>query len=109
MAQISSFKIATGVFGAAALVKICVFVLAVALLGSMTPAKAGTLGRACTDAPRDQWLPLEALKRKVEPFGYRVQSAKLNETCGELYAFDKNGKRLELFVDPSDGHIVGLL
>ncbi len=109
MAQISSFKIAAGMFGAATLVKISMFALAVTVLGSITSAKAGSLNRVCTDVPREKWLLIEDLKRKVEPFGYRVQSATLKDSCGEFNAFDKNGKRVELFVDPSDGHIVGLL
>jgi hypothetical protein len=107
MAQISSLKLATGVFGAATLLKISMFALAVALLGSMTPAKAGSLGQPCTDAPREQWLSVETLRGKAEALGYRVQSAKLKNACGELYAFDKTGKRVELFVDPTNGHIVG--
>ncbi len=109
MAQISSFKLAAGMIGAATLVKISMFALAVALLGSATAARAGSLDRPCTNAPREQWLSIEVLQGKVEALGYRVQSAKLKNACGELYAFDKVGKRVELFVDPTDGHIVGQL
>ena len=109
MAQISSFKLAAGVFGLAALVKISVFALAVAVLGLTTSAQAGSFGSPCTEATRDQWLSIEALKGKVEAFGYKVQAVKLKDACGELYTLDKNGNRVELFVDPTDGHIVGQL
>ena len=39
--------------------------------------------------------------------GYKVQKGKIKNACGELYALDTNGKRIELFVDPSTGAIVG--
>ena len=58
-------------------------------------------------AAQKQWLPLGALQAKVEALGYTVQKAKLKNACGELYATDKNG--VELFVDPTNGEIVGRL
>jgi hypothetical protein len=69
-------------------------------------AQAESLDRPCTSAPESQWLPLEALKAKVEAQGYKVQKAKLKAACGEIYALDKNGARTELFVDPTSGQIV---
>lgn len=109
MAKISSFKLAAGVLGAAALVKVSIFAIAVAMLGLATSAQAGSLGKPCTAAPQNQWLSLEALQSKVEALGYKVQKAKLKNACGELYTLDKSGKRVELFVDPTSGQIVGQL
>jgi hypothetical protein len=54
-----------------------------ALLATATIANAGSLGRPCTSAPQNQWLSLDAI--------------------------DKNGSRVELFVDPTSGAIVGQL
>jgi len=45
MENISSFKIAAGMFGLAALVKISVFAIAVTMLGMATSAQAGNLGQ----------------------------------------------------------------
>ena len=109
MAKISSFKMAAGIFGVAALVKISVFAIAVAMLGMVSSAQAGSLGKPCTAAPQNQWLSLEALQSKVEAFGYKVQIAKLKNACGELYTLDKSGNRVELFVDPTNGQIAGRL
>lgn len=109
MSKISSFKIAAGVFGTAALVKLSAFALAVAVLGLTSSAQAGSLGRACTTAPEAQWLSIKELQTKVEAQGYTVKKAKLKKACGELYTLDKNGKRVELFVDPTNGKIVGQL
>ncbi len=109
MAKISSFNIAAGVFGTAAFVKISAFALAVAMLGVTTSAQAGSLGRLCTAAPQSQWLSINELQAKVEARGYTVKKAKLKKACGELYALDRDGKRVELFVDPTNGQVVGQL
>lgn len=109
MAKISSFKIAAGVLSTAAFVKISAFALALAVLGLTTSAQAGSLGRPCTAAPQSQWLSIDALQAKVEAQGYKVRKAKLKKACGEMYSLDKTGKRVELFVDPTNGQIVGRL
>ncbi|MBI1205155.1 MAG: PepSY domain-containing protein [Rhodopseudomonas sp.] len=74
-----------------------------------TPAEAGSFGKACTAAPQSQWLSIDALQAKVEAQGYKVRNAKLKKACGEIYATDKDGQRVELFVDPTSGAIVGQL
>ncbi|MGA7485731.1 MAG: PepSY domain-containing protein [Xanthobacteraceae bacterium] len=89
--------------------KITILIVAAAMVGSATLAQAGSLGRPCTAAPQDQWLSIDALRSKVEALGYKVQKAKLKNACGELYTIDKNGSRVELFVDPTNGTIVGRL
>jgi hypothetical protein len=109
MTKISSLKIAAGMFGIAALVKVAVFATAIAMLGLTTSAQAGSPGKPCTAAAQNQWLSLEALQSKVESLGYKVQRAKLKNACGELYTIDKNGNRVELFVDPTNGQIVSQL
>ena len=109
MANNTSFKMAAGIFGMAALVKITVFAIALAMLGVASSAQAGTLGKPCTAAPQNQWLSLEALQSKVEALGYKVQKAKLRNACGELYTLDQSGNRVELFVDPTNGQIAGRL
>ena len=86
-------------------------IIAAAALVSMSAfsiAQAESLGRPCTTVPESQWLPLEALKAKAEAQGYKVQKAKLKAACGEIYAFDKNGARKELFVDPTSGQIIAV-
>lgn len=89
--------------------KIAALAVAGAILGIAGQAQAGSLGRPCTSAPQDQWLTIEDLQRKVEALGYKVQKAKLKSACGEFYTIDNNGSRAELFVDPTNGEIVGRL
>jgi len=89
--------------------KTIIFTVAAALLATASAAHAGSLGRPCTAAPQTQWLPIEELSAKIEAQGYKVQKAKLKNACGELYTIDKTGSRVELFVDPTSGKIVGQL
>ena len=89
--------------------KTALFAIVAALLGTATTAQAGSLGRPCTSAPESQWLSMQSLQAKVEALGYKVQKAKLKAACGELYTIDKTGARVELFVDPTNGAIVGKL
>ena len=86
--------------------KVAILTVAAVTLGAAT-AQAGSLGKPCTSAPETQWLPMAQLQAKVEAQGYKVKKAKLKNACGELYTLDKNGNRVELFVDPTSGQIVG--
>ena len=89
--------------------KLSLIFLTAVMLGAAATAEAGSLGRPCTTAPQTEWLSLEVLQTKVEALGYKVQKAKLKNACGEIYALNKNGARVELFVDPTSGEIVGQL
>jgi hypothetical protein len=89
--------------------KLILLTAAAGLLGAATAAQAGSLGRPCTSAPQSQWLSMGALQAKIEAQGYKVRKAKLKAACGELYTVDKDGNRVELFVDPTSGEIVGKL
>jgi len=86
--------------------KIAIFTVAAVTFGAAS-AQADSLGKPCTSAPEAQWLPMAQLQAKVEAQGYKVQKAKLKNACGELYTLDKNGNRVELFVDPTNGQIIG--
>ncbi|MCZ7641656.1 MAG: PepSY domain-containing protein [Pseudorhodoplanes sp.] len=87
--------------------KITIIATAAATLGLVAAANASSFGRPCTSTPESQWLPMQALQAKVEALGYKVRKTKLKAACGEIYTIDKNGNRVELFVDPSSGKIVG--
>lgn len=79
---------------------------ALSIAGAVT-AQASGFGKPCTTAPQSQWLSLDAIKAKIEEQGYKIQKAKFEKACGEIYARDAKGARAELFVDPTSGEIVG--
>lgn len=89
--------------------KLAILGTAAALVATSSLAHAGSLGRPCTTASQDKWLSIDALQAKVESLGYSVHKAKLKNACGEIYATDKAGARVELFVDPTNGDVVGKL
>jgi hypothetical protein len=89
--------------------KLTVVAVAAAVLATASLAHAGGFGRPCTNASQDKWLTVEALQKKVEALGYTVRKGKLKNACGEFYATDKAGSRVELFVDPTNGALVGKL
>ena len=75
--------------------------LAAALLSA-----AAVAGPVCTQAPQDQWMPEATMKQKVLDQGYTIRVFKVTGTCYEIYGKDKNGKNVEIYFDPTDGHIV---
>lgn len=79
---------------------------AVLSIAGAATAQASGLGKPCTTAPKDQWLSLDVLKSKIEEQGYKIEKAKIEKACGEIYARDAKGARTELFVDPTSGAIV---
>jgi hypothetical protein len=70
-------------------------------------ALAKSLGRACTAAPESQYLSTAELKTKIEAQGYTVREIEIEKACAELYALDKTGAKVELFLDPTNGTIIG--
>ncbi|HET7561040.1 MAG TPA: PepSY domain-containing protein [Rhodanobacteraceae bacterium] len=60
----------------------------------------------CTTAPQSQWMTEAAMKQKVLDQGYTIKVFKVTGTCYEIYGKDKTGKNVEIYFDPTDGHII---
>lgn len=58
------------------------------------------------DVPRDQWLTTEQITEKLASQGYDVRQVKAENGGYEVYATDKDGKRLEAYVHPATGEIL---
>lgn len=83
------------------------FAAALALSGLSFGALASTYDGECTDQPQSKWLSTADVKARVEAQGYSVGKVKTGGSCYEVYARDKNGKRIELFVNPVNASVVG--
>ncbi len=87
--------------------------IAAALLAGLSAAslsgtaQAGSFGKACTAEPREKWMSLEAIEKIVTDHGYKIAKSKIKESCIEVYARDKQGTRVEFFIDPTTGTPVG--
>jgi hypothetical protein len=78
------------------------------LFGLSCPAFATSYAGTCTTAPEDQWLAEADLQAKITEAGYKVAKIKRTRTgnCYEAYVTDKSGKRMELFLDPTNAKII---
>jgi len=53
-----------------------------------------------------QWMSRDAAKSIMVEKGYDVRRVKREDGCYEIYAIDKNGSRVEVYLNPVTGKIV---
>ena len=69
-------------------------------------ASASAEEQLCKNAPRDMWLSKEQIKAKVEAMGYTKVRIGTEHGCYEAHATSKDGKRLEIYLEPTTGQVV---
>ena len=60
----------------------------------------------CTNAPKNNWMTVEAFKKKAEGEGYKIRKFKQPGSCYEIYGTNKDGVDVEVYFNPVDGTIV---
>lgn len=88
--------------------KITLILAATAIAGALLaaqPATASPPSKPCTDAAESSWMSIDTAKAKLTAAGYTVRRMKVAMRCFEAYVV-KDGKRLELFLDPVSGTVV---
>jgi hypothetical protein len=60
----------------------------------------------CTTASQSKWMAREEMKAQIQEQGYTIERFLISGTCYEIYGLDKNGKKVEIYFDPVDGHVV---
>lgn len=60
----------------------------------------------CTKEPKDKWKPQADAEAAATAAGYTVTKSKIDGSCYEVYAKDKDGKKYELFYNPVDLSLV---
>lgn len=78
---------------------------ALALLAISAPAMAHGFDD-CTKEAKDKWKPQAEAEAAATAAGYTVTKSKIEGSCYEVYAKDKDGKVLELFYNPVDLQLV---
>ncbi len=64
-------------------------------------------GPTCTQADKSQWQDQETFKKGLETKGYKIKKFKVTSgNCYEIYGFDKDGKKVEIYHDPVSGNPV---
>jgi hypothetical protein len=86
-----------------ALIKGVVFVLVAAAVAG--PAMAHGFDD-CTKEAKDKWKPQAEAEAAATAAGYTVTKSKVEGSCYEVYAKDKDGKKFELFYNPVDLQLV---
>ncbi|MEX5351570.1 PepSY domain-containing protein [Pseudomonas juntendi] len=78
--------------------------IAVGLLLASSAAFATT---KCTTADKSTWQDQEKFQAQLKEQGYRINKFKVTEgNCYEIYGFDKDGRKVEIYHDPVTGKAV---
>lgn len=67
-----------------------VLLTALAIVASGPALAAGK----CSTSPKSMWQPQSTLKARLKSEGLKVRQIKAENGCYEVYATDKNGKRV---------------
>lgn len=74
---------------------------------ALTIAGSAAAAPACTTAPKAQWLTEAQMKAKVAALGYtKVKVFQVSGSCYEIYAYNKAGKKAEVYFNPVTGAVV---
>lgn len=60
----------------------------------------------CTKDAKETWKPQADAEAAATAAGYMVSKSKIEGTCYEVYAKDKDGKKFELFYNPATLELV---
>jgi hypothetical protein len=86
-------------------------ILLSALLGAvaMLPV-AEAAGLQCTTADKSKWLPPAAIRKMLQDHGFAdIGAVKANDgNCYVVQATDQSGAKKVLYLDPTDGALMGM-
>jgi len=61
----------------------------------------------CTQAPQSEWLNVNDFQAKLLNEGYKINEFKVTGgNCYEIYGFEADGTKVEIYFSPIDGSIV---
>lgn len=64
-------------------------------------------GPQCTDKPEDSWQKQESFKANLIKEGYKIKVFKKTKgNCYEIYGWDKDGNKVEIYFNPITGEKV---
>lgn len=85
--------------------------IATALLGAMAlPGPADSAALRCTEADKSRWQDPAAIKQMLQSHGFAdVGAVKANaDNCYVVQVTDQNGAKKTLYLDPTDGDLMGM-
>ena len=79
----------------------------VLLLSLVLASPLAIAGPQCTTAERSQWQDPQAFQDQLKAQGYQISKFKVTDgNCYEIYGFNKDGKKVEIYFDPVSGNAV---
>lgn len=64
-------------------------------------------GTQCTSEPQEKWQEQEGFKQNLLSQGYKIKVFKVTKgKCYEIYGWDKEGQKVEVYFNPVDGAVV---
>ena len=79
----------------------------VLLLSLVLASPLAIAGPQCTTAERSQWQDPQAFQDQLKAQGYQINKFKVTDgNCYEIYGFNKDGKKVEIYFDPVSGNAV---
>ena len=81
-------------------------VAAFALPFALSTAALADGMKDCTAEATDKWKSIEDVTKVAVAEGFTISKSKVEGSCYELYATDKEGKLWELFYNPMDAKLV---
>jgi hypothetical protein len=75
-------------------------------LAVLAPAAFASDDQACTTEPKVKWQTIEQLSSKLVEQGYKIMEIEFDDGCLEAEGVDKDGKKVELKLDPVTAAIV---
>jgi hypothetical protein len=71
------------------------------LLASLLVAVSGTAfaSARCEKHPKEEWMKATDARAKLEADGYKIKVFKVSGNCYEIYGWNKEGKKVEIYFD----------
>ena len=61
----------------------------------------------CTTADKAQWQDQDKFQADLKAQGYEIKKFKVTGgNCYEIYGFNKEGQKVEIYFDPVDGKVI---
>ena len=85
-------------------------ILVAALLTLAISPVAEAANLQCTTADKSKWLPTAAIKKMLQDHGFTdIGAIKPNDgNCYVVQATDQTGAKKTLYLDPTDGALMGM-
>lgn len=77
------------------------------LLSLMLASPLALAKTECTTVDQAQWQDQAAFQEQLKAKGYEIKKFKVTSgNCYEIYGFDKDQRKVEIYFDPVDGKVV---